>query len=108
MSGINSVVLSGEVRKVFEKRQIGDNDLDVVSFSVTFKQNKREGQVIVSVFGDLANELEVEEGEFVLIQGYLSEQRWQNKETEEWNGRHDVVGQKVTLVSELEGSPLDD
>lgn len=108
-TSINQIALSGEVRKVFENRTVGEKNLSNASFSVKYLDGKFESQVIVQVFGDQADSLKLEEGDYVLVAGRLKEVRWQNKTTEEWNGRHDLVAHSVVNVSELEGAgALDD
>lgn len=109
VADINSLVLSGEVRKLFAMSQTKGGTSNR-SFSLKFRNRLGwERQVIVQSYGELADNLSVDEGDYVIVSGNLDESRWQDKETEEWNGRHDLVANTVVNVADLEsGNPLDD
>lgn len=109
-ASVNLGVVSGEVRKLFEKRQTAKGTSQV-SFSLSFRNNGGyERQIIVQVYGQKADDLTVDEGDTVLVQYALDEMRWQDKATEEWLGRHDIVASSVVNVAQLEegGGALDD
>lgn len=110
---VNQLILSGEVRKVFGAKQTV-NGTSNYSFAIKYAEGDRENQIVVNAYGRLADELAmsgVDEGDPLLVAGRLKEVRWQNKETQEWHGRHDLIPASVTNLSKLvndEGEDEDD
>lgn len=104
---VNQVTLSGVVRKVLGRRQTksGSNNL---SLSVRWRSYTGfENQVVVQAYGKLADEVEVEEGDLVLVAGKLSEVRWEDKdEPDTWHARHDIIAESIHTVNSLQSAPL--
>lgn len=105
---INIAVVSGEVRKVFGPRDVGEEGLRNLGISLTFKSGSKDKNILVNVYGDDADKLELEEGQKIVVQGRLHETNWQDKETKEWNNRHEVVASFVEILGDEESGGLDD
>lgn len=104
---INVTVQSGVVRKVFDKKTL-ESGTDVQTFVLRFKSGDKDKDIMVSVYGDLVDELELEEETSVIVQGRLHEQNWKDKETDEWKNRHEIVASRVVNLDDLDAGPLGD
>lgn len=99
---INAVVVSGTIRKAFDARTL-DSGSVTRTYALQFKSGEKDKQIMVGVFTDDEDDprLQVEEGSYVVVQGRLHEQNWQDKETKEWNNRHEVLAGKILDISEM-------
>lgn len=93
-SDLNVVAISGTVRKVFDKSETKSGTANQ-TFSLQFKKRGYDRQVLVQAYGKVVDALNLSEGDYVQVKGELDEQRWQDKETEKWVGRHDLVAHAV-------------
>lgn len=100
---VNQTVLSGTIRKLFDHK-VTSTGLSNLAFSVKFPERDKEKQILVNVFGDQADELNgnVAEGDYVIVQGRITENAWQDKETQEWNHRHEIIASRVVNLGELD------
>lgn len=106
---INSVVVSGTIRKAFDSRTL-DSGSVTQTYALQFKSGTKDKQIMVGVFTDDEDDerLGIEEGSYVIVQGRLHEQNWQDKESKEWHNRHEVQATKILQVAEIESDEDDD
>lgn len=102
---VNQIVLSGTVFKLFEARET-QAGLKNRSFLINFTENDRERRMYVNAFGNLVDQMEdLEEGSYVIVQGRVTEQAWQDKESEEWKHRVEIIPNRIVDLGELDGPP---
>lgn len=101
---VNQVVLSGTVHSLFDER-LTQAGLKNRSFLLQFTENDRERRMYVSAFGSVAEQMgELEVGNYVIVQGRVTEQSWQNDE-KEWVHRHEIIPNRIVDLGELDGPP---
>ncbi len=109
LKSVNAVVLSGVVRNIFEEGKT-KSDLKTQSFVLAYYEGEHERRIVAKAFGDnlveVIGELDVDTP--VIVQGRISEQNWQDKETEEWKKRHDVVISNLVVLNTDEDGPFGD
>lgn len=104
-SDLNVVAISGTVRKLFDMQQTKAGT-DSRTFSLQFKKRGYDRQVLVQTYGKVAEGLSISEGDYVQVKGELDEQRWQDKDTKEWQGRHDLTAQLVVNLGQQDSDDV--
>lgn len=98
----NQLMLSGTVHSVFEERETSKGD-PTRSLLLNYQKNGRDKRIYVVAFGERNVEAigNLEEGNYVIVQGMLDEQNWQDDD-KEWHSRTQIVLSKLVNLGELE------
>lgn len=103
---VNTVIMSGVARKVWDEK-LTKTGTRTRSMSFEFTDGTHKKQVNVSAFGDrTVDQLAIDEGTPVLIQGRLNEQRWK-KDDETWDGRVEVNLTSLEVLSSVDAEVPD-
>jgi len=104
---MNKLILSGEVVKDPEAKEVGEKKTLLLSFPFAFKSGTGEYEkthrIICKIWGKRGEYLrdDLSEGDFLVLEGQLQEERWKNKEGE-WQSMWVITPEQIQTTRRRE------
>lgn len=110
----NEATVEGYVKwepRVFEPREDGQKLIMVFAIEQTRPKSDKKSVFRVKAFGDLAQKLKddnLDIGDRVIVEGSLNENKWKDKQTDQWKDQIEIWPLKVEFVERASGDTGDD